>query len=131
MIVLDASAAVEWLLRTPPGLRVHQRIGLNPLHAPHVFDVEVLHAVRRSVQLKRISPFVGRQAIEDLGQLRLLRHSHALLLKRMWDLRSTISAYDASYVALSEALPATLLTCDSKLAASHGHSAAIELISLN
>ena len=130
MIVLDASAAVEWLLRTELGLRVHQRIGTTPLHAPHVFDVEVVQAVRRIVLLKKVPLWMGTQAMEALKSLRLLRHSHSLLLNRMWDLRSSVSAYDATYVALSEALPAPLITCDSKLAATHGHSAEIELMSL-
>jgi predicted nucleic acid-binding protein len=131
MIVLDASAAVEWLLRTSLGLKVQQRIGTTPLHAPHIFDVEVTHAVRRLVLLKRIPISTGAQAIEHLTLLRLLRHPHLVLLKRMWDLRSSISAYDASYIALSEALASPLITCDSKLASAHGHFAAVELFTEN
>ncbi len=82
------------------------------------------------VLLKKISLPIGTQAIEDLNSLRLMRHSHSVLLNRIWSLRNSVSSYDASYVALSEALGATLITCDSKLAGSHGHSAKIELLSL-
>ncbi|HWD23638.1 MAG TPA: type II toxin-antitoxin system VapC family toxin [Burkholderiales bacterium] len=66
--------------------------------------------------------------MEDFRDLLIERHAHADLLPRIWQLRESVSARDASYIALAEALDAPLVTCDAKLARSHGHSAQIELI---
>ena len=130
MIVLDASAAVEWLLHTPAGARVGHRL-VRPgesLHAPHLLDVEVTQALRRLLQLKHVTVSEATDALEGLRVLALRRYSHEPLLERVWQVRASLSAYDAVYVALAEALNAPLVTCDEKLAASHGHSASIELV---
>lgn len=97
------------------------------LHAPHLLDVEVAQALRRLVQLGEIAPARAQQALDDHAALGIDRHSHEDLLPRVWQLRESISAYDAAYVALAEALEAPLLTCDAKLARSHGHRAKVEL----
>ncbi len=67
------------------------------------------------------------QALQDLRALSIVRYPHDVLLPRIWELRSSLTAYDAAYVALAEVLDAALLTCDGKLARSHGHDARIEL----
>ena len=70
----------------------------------------------------------GRAALADLADFPFRRYPHDFLLPRVWDLRNNLTAYDAMYVALAEALDAPLLTCDKRLAASPGHHARIELV---
>ena len=130
MIVLDASAAVELVLQTARAERIAAR-ALHPaerLHAPHVIDVEVVQVMRRLVQAKEIT--VGRAdvALSDFEGLAIERHAHRPLIRRVWGLRASLSAYDATYVALAEALAAPMLTCDEKLARAHGHKAKIEVV---
>ena len=127
MIVLDASAAIEWLLQSPAGVRVDKRIFSvsQSLHAPHLLDVEVAQVLRRYVREKTISEQRGEEALEDLGDLLLNRYPHDFLLPRVWKLRATLTAYDAVYIALAEVLDAPLLTCDNKIASASGHNANI------
>jgi predicted nucleic acid-binding protein len=129
VIVLDASAALEWLLQSPAGVRIDKRI-FSPsqsLHAPHLLDVEVAQVLRRCVREKAISEQRGEEALEDLRDLPLNRYPHDFLLPRVWELRATLTAYDAVYVALAEVLDAPLLTCDGRIASAPGHHASIEL----
>jgi predicted nucleic acid-binding protein len=130
LIVLDASAAIEWLLRTTTGKIVEQRIfsSAETLHTPHLLDAEVAQVIRKYVVAGVITADRGREAIEDLLSLPLARYPHIPLLGRVWELRATLTAYDAMYVALAEALRAPLLTGDRKIAAASGHRAHIELI---
>jgi len=117
VIVLDASAAIEWLLQSPAGVRIDKRI-FSPsqsLHAPHLLDVEVAQVLRRYVREKTITEQRGEEALEDLGDLPLNRYPHDFLLPRVWELRATLTAYDAVYVALAELLDAPLLTCDGRI----------------
>ena len=130
MIVIDASALLELLLQTARGARVTS-LALAPearLHGPHLLDVEVAQALRRLVQLREITAARAEQALDDHAALVIDRHAHGDLLPRIWQLRESISAYDAAYVALAEALEAPLLTCDAKLARSHGHRANVKLV---
>jgi predicted nucleic acid-binding protein len=92
-------------------------------------DIEVAQTLRRLTLLKEITAARGSEAIEDCGALSIQRTSHQTMMRRIWELKDSITAYDAAYVALAEALDAPLLTCDSKLARSHGHRARIELVS--
>jgi predicted nucleic acid-binding protein len=129
VIVLDASAAIEWLLQSPAGVRIEKRI-FSPsqtLHVPHLLDVEVIQVLRRYVREKTMSEQRGEEALQDLGDLPLNRYPHDFLLPRVWELRSTLTAYDAVYVALAEVLDAPLLTCDDRIASAPGHHASIEL----
>jgi predicted nucleic acid-binding protein len=130
LIAFDASAAVEWLLQTLTGARVAQRVlsSGEALHARHLLDVEVAQVFRRHVAQGAITASRAEEALQDLLDLRLLRYPHGLLLPRAWELRDNLTAYDAVYVALAEALDATLLTCDRKLASAPGHHARIEII---
>ena len=98
------------------------------LHAPHLLDIEVTQVLRRLVRQKEITLARADQALEDLSHLVLERHDHLSLVPRIWQLRDSLTAYDAAYVALAEALDAPLLTSDAKLAGAHGHRATIELI---
>ena len=130
MIVLDASALLEILLRTPLAERLMDRAldASERMHAPHLLDVEVTQVLRRLVQRKEIAAARAEQALEDLAKLLIERHEHQSLVSRVWQLRDSISAYDGVYVALAQALGAPLLTCDAKLAGAHGHLATIELV---
>ena len=130
MIVLDASAAIEWLLQSPAGIKIDKRIASRSqsLHAPHLLDVEVAQVLRRYVREKTITAQRGQEALEDLAGLPLDRYPHDFLIPRIWQLRATLTAYDAVYVALAELLDAPLLTCDAKIASASGHSAHIELV---
>ena len=98
------------------------------LHAPHLLDVEVAQVVRRYAASGDIDAERGRAALDDLADLPLHRYPHDILLPRVWELRNNLTAYDAVYVALAEALDAPLLTCDGRLAGSAGHHARIELV---
>jgi predicted nucleic acid-binding protein len=130
LIVVDASALAEVVLRTPAGEVIEERL-FDPresLHAPHLIDVEVAQVIRRSVALGVISPQRGMATLATLGDLALRRYSHSELLPRVWELRNNLTAYDATYVALAEILDAPLLTRDRRLAAAPGHVARIEVI---
>ena len=130
MIVVDASALLELLLQTSLGARVEARLfgDADELHAPHLLDVEIARGLRRLVRTGEVSSGRADEAIADLADLDLHRHAHLDLLTRAWKLRDNISAYDAMYVALAEAIDAPLVTCDSGLAKAPGHSARIEVI---
>jgi predicted nucleic acid-binding protein len=130
VIVLDASAALEVLLRTTAAADVEERLFRRgeTLHAPHLIDVEVAQVLRRYVTAGQIVPERGHAAIDDLVDFPLVRYPHGFLLPRVWDLRENLSAYDAIYVALAEVLDARLLTRDERLAAAPGHRARVELV---
>jgi len=129
VIVLDASAAVDWLLQTPAGRRIDSRIFYHKesLHAPHLLDLEIIQVLRRLVREKLISSQRVDQAMEDLLDMRITRYPHFVFLPRLWQLRNNLSAYDAAYVSLAEKLGAVLISRDSRLASAPGHSAQIEL----
>ncbi len=129
MIVVDASALLEALLRTPAAKAVEERLfaGGQTLHAPHLIDLEAAQVIRRYAAIGEIGGERGRDALADLADFPLRRYPHGFLLSRIWDLRSNLTAYDAAYVALAEALDAPLLTRDRRLAAAAGHRARIEL----
>ena len=129
MIVLDASAAVEWLLRTTAGQRIENRIYSqhDTLHTVHLMDVDIAQVLRRMVRMGSLSAARAEEAIDDAAALRITRHAPVLLLQRIWGLRQNLSAYDAAYVALAEELHAPLITRDQRLASAPGHRAAIEL----
>lgn len=129
MIVVDASALLEVLLATGFAPEIGRRL-FGPgesLHAPHLIDIEVAQVIRRYAAGRELDADRGREAIEDLGDLPLARYPHEPLLGRIWGLRANLTAYDAAYVALAEALQAPLITRDAHLAASARRSVTVEL----
>jgi predicted nucleic acid-binding protein len=129
MIVLDASAAVDWLLQTSAGQRIENRIYSRneTLHAPHLLDLEVTQVLRRLALQAVVSVHRANEAVRDLLDLRITRYPHLLLLPRIWQLRHNVSAYDAAYIVLAEKLGAALVTRDARLASASGHAAPVEL----
>ena len=130
MIVVDASAVLEVLLNTRTASKVAERLfaGNDTLHAPHLLDVEVAHALRRYAMSGDLDPARGLQALEDLTDFPLTRYPHDLFLPRIWELRHNVTAYDATYIVLAEALGALLLTRDAGLVSATGHHARIDLV---
>ncbi|MEW6683491.1 MAG: type II toxin-antitoxin system VapC family toxin [Nitrospirota bacterium] len=130
MIVVDASAMLEVLLNTPSAPLVRERLfaANETLHAPHLLDVEVAQVLRRYALSGQLDPARGLEALEDLTDFPMTRYPHDPFLPRIWELRHNVTAYDAAYLVLAEALAAPLVTRDAGLAAAAGHHAEIELI---
>ena len=128
MIVLDASAAIELVLRTPAGASVARRLMGEAIHAPHLLDLEVCNVLRRLESKGTITLVDSRTALDDFQALAIERHGHDLLVPRIWQLRRNVTSYDAAYLSLAELLWAPVVTRDAKLAASTGHRATIDLI---
>ena len=130
MIVLDASAAVDWLVQAAAAPRIESRIFSHnqSLHAPELLDLEVAQVLRRLVREGKLSASRAEQAIQDLLDMRITRYPHLVLLPRIWQLRHNLSAYDAAYIVLAEKLEATLLTRDARLASTPGHAATVEVV---
>ena len=128
-MVLDASAAVELLLNTPAGRRVSSRLAdeTEAIHAPYLIDIEVAQVLRRHVLHELLADTRAVWALDRWRDLDIERYPHAPLLDRVWQLRHNVSAYDAVYVALAEALSIPLVTGDGRLARAPGLNALIEL----
>ena len=130
MIVLDASAVIAVLLGAGSGAeRIRGKVESpgESLHVPHVMDLEVLHTLRRQTFLGTLSRERGAEALEDLKNIAFVRYPHASLVDRVWELKDNLTAYDAAYVALAEALDAPLVTLDARLAQAPGICASVEV----
>jgi predicted nucleic acid-binding protein len=121
LIVVDASALTDFLLGRPEALQAFDEElsdrGQEPLHAPELVEPETLNALRRLAGAGRVSDRRASEAVGDLANTRLICYPHAPLRERVWQLRSQLTAYDATYLALAEALDeGVLLTGDAGLA---------------
>jgi predicted nucleic acid-binding protein len=114
-LVVDASAAVEYLLRTPLGVRVGRLLEKATLAAPELLDAEVLAVIRREVLAGRLAEPRAGEAVDDLRDWGVERLAHRLLLSDAWALRGHVTAYDALYVAAARARRAELVTADGPL----------------
>jgi predicted nucleic acid-binding protein len=130
VIVFDASAVVELLLggRRAEAVLPWFEAEDGEIHAPALLDVEVTQALRRLAAAGIIGQSRGRAAVEILQDLPVFRHLQTPLLPRLWELRHNLTAYDAAYVALAEALDCPLVTFDAALAEAPGVGARIELL---
>lgn len=129
ILVLDASAIVEYVLRTASGRRYEPLIEARGtrLHAPAVCDVEVVSGLRRLLLRGAVSDGRAGQALGIHLGLKVIRHGHRPLLRRALALRDNFTASDATYVALAEALGAPLLTADRRLARAVRAHSGVEL----
>jgi len=125
VIVIDASATVSALLNAGPA---RTALGVEQLNAPHLIDAEVANALRRQVAARHIPAAAGWAALATLRQLGMARHPSVGLLDRIWELRDNLSAYDASYVALAEALGCGLLTADARLSQAPGRRCPVTVV---
>lgn len=132
MLVIDASAALELLMTTGSGFAVEEHVleSGEPLAAPHLIDIEVLHVIRRFHRTGVLTRQRSEQAIDDFGDLPITRYGHEILRSNMWRMRDNLTAYDAAYIALAELLDAPIVTCDGKLARSSGHDVSVHLFGL-
>lgn len=113
--VIDASAAVEYLLRTTLGLKIAEVIVDAFLIAPALLDVEVLSVLRRAVLHKKLAEQRAAEALEDLIDWQVDRIGHQQLIKEAWRHRHNVSGYDAFYVVVARLYNAPLLTADGPL----------------
>ena len=129
MLVIDASAVLELILRTPLAYRVESLVFSHEsrLHAPDLIDLEVIQVLRHYYENAELSYSRAQEALTDFSHLRIKRHATTPFLARIWDLQSSVTAYDAAYLALAESLPAPLVTCDTRVGLTEGHHALIEI----
>ncbi|MDE0163281.1 MAG: type II toxin-antitoxin system VapC family toxin [Acidimicrobiaceae bacterium] len=113
MIVVDASAAVEALLHDG---EARQRLGIERATAPHLIDAEVMHALRRLAARGALDDLSAHRAVQRWRGTPVQRFAMYGMVDRVWAMRHSVSAYDACYVALAEALDRPLLTADQRLA---------------
>lgn len=129
MLVVDASCLYEVVADGTLAEGVRRRLSADADHAaPHIVDVEVVSVIRQDHQLGRLDQTAAAQAVEDLREWPGERFGHQPLLVRIWELGATVRGWDAAYVALAEALGATLLTLDARLAAALGQRCRIDVV---
>lgn len=129
MLIVDTSCLFEVLVGTPRAETIRQHLADDTDHAAqHVVDVEVLSVIRREHRRGELDSTSARQAVEDLRDWSGERFPHPGLLERAWELRATVCGWDAMYVALAEAMGATLVTTDQRLSRVGGLRCTVELI---
>jgi predicted nucleic acid-binding protein len=127
-VVIDASAAVEYLLRTRLGVRVTELVEAADLAAPELLDAETLAVLRREVIAGRLAEVRAAEAVDDLRDWPVERVAHRGLLDGAWALRGHVTAYDALYVAAARQRGATLVTADGPLARAPGLSIVVHYV---
>ena len=129
-MVLDASGAIEVLLNTASGKRLHTRLANRAeiIHVPHLIDLEIALVLRRYVLNGVLDELSGATSLRRWRNFDVERYPHEPLLGRIWHFRSNVSAYDAVYVALAEVLLDVLVTGDRRLARVPGLTVRIETV---
>ncbi len=129
MRVVDASVLVSAVADDEAsGIVAREAIAYGPLAAPEIIDLEVVAGIRRLRRAELLSDERCSSALVALATAPVDRWTHATLISRIWDLRHNVSPYDASYIALSEALGGTLVTADRRLASAPGIRCEVELV---
>lgn len=126
MIVIDAGVLTDFLLARPAAIEAVESEFFGrehePLHAPELIEPETLNALRGLIRGGKITVERGSEAVFDLANVRLIRYPHAPLRARVWELRDRLTAYDASYLALAEALDGSVLLTGDDAVAAHARS---------
>ncbi len=125
MIVIDASAAVLSLMNDG---EAREMLKAEAVVCPHLADSEVVHALRAQVLRGDLDVLVAEHMIDVWQRLGLERVGVAGVLGRVWELRENLSAYDATYVALAEALESPLVTADGRLGRAPGPRCTITIV---
>lgn len=124
-MVLDASAAVSALLNDGPARRL---LAAEAIHVPHLVDVEVVSVLRRRAAAGLLAADDARRALDVWRRLGLIHYAASPLLERVWELRATVTAYDAMYVALAENLDCVLVTADARLSGANGPRCTVTVV---
>lgn len=125
--VLDASAVIELFVRDEINPDLRRRVLTGSGVAPELLDLEVASVIRKMVRRRELAAAEAGEALGEIRDSPVTRIPHRPLVGRIWELRDTLTAYDAAYVALAELVGVPILTCDAKLARANGHHAEIEL----
>lgn len=130
MVVVDASALVELVLPAAQASRLRRAISdpEETLHAPHLIDVEVAHALRAMTRRGALGERAAAMALRATLGLDVHRYPHTELMTRVWELRHNATPYDAIYLALAELLGAPLVTRDARLRGVPGCRAHVEVV---
>lgn len=130
MIVLDTSAAIELLLKLPKSALVVEQLDKFgwQIAAPELLTIESLQVLRRRVANGLTNLVSAEEALELLNLINISYYEHQMLADRIWELKDNLTAYDATFVALAEALNAVLLTADERMANAPGINADIIVI---
>lgn len=129
MLVVDASVLAPVVADGgSDGAAYRSRLRGERIAAPDLLRVEVVSVIRRQLRVGLLDVDQAERALDDLLDLPVAVYPTVALLRRGWELRDNVSAYDACYIALAESLDSTLLTADVRLARAPGVDCAIELI---
>jgi predicted nucleic acid-binding protein len=129
MLVVDASCLFEVVADTPRAEEIAARLAADTEHAaPEIIDVEVLGVIRAQHVRGVLDETAAGQAVADLRDWPGERFAHKWMLDRVWRLRDSVRGWDAFYVTLAEAMNATLVTLDGRLARAHGPKCRIEVL---
>jgi predicted nucleic acid-binding protein len=123
--VIDASALVELGTGRAPARDLRRRVRVGRGAAPELLDLETLHVLRSMRRRGKLDEPDARRVVERLVQAPVARMTHRPLLARVWELRNSVTPYDAAYIALAEQLDVPLLSCDARLGRAHGHRAEV------
>jgi predicted nucleic acid-binding protein len=127
-LVIDASVTVRLVANRPEDAALREQIAATrSLHAPELIDAEVASGIRGLLLGGKVSPTRAAEMVEDFTRLRIDRYPVAPVMHRVLALRDNLTAYDACYVVLAEALVLPLFTLDAKLAGAAGHQAVVHV----
>lgn len=125
--VLDACALAEFLGSQNCDPALYKRIRTGVIFAPAIIDLETLNTIHKWVRRGSMTVETADGFAENVRDIPIARSGHQPLLPRIWQLRHSITTYDAAYVALAEELDIPLVTCDAKLGGANSHHAKIEV----